>query len=264
MSTPPTQPPNQPNQPGSGPDWQGSAGPPGPPPPWIQPQTGQPPPGHLPPGQLPPGQMPPGQLQPGYPPGPIPPKKRRTGLIIAIVCAAVLAVVVVGALAFAFVGMSVSAAKAGDCLEANESGAKVERRDCGNAAANYVVLDVKDSSRACVAVVGATATFEVGDDKVLCAGLKGADTGTAVNGANVGDCLLLKGNSATKQECGSGTREVLEILRNQLRSTGGGGDLGLMCQAVDGADAAYAWSLESTKRSPVGTYDLIFCLGSEQ
>lgn len=170
----------------------------------------------------------------------------------------------VGALAFAFLGMRVSAAKAGDCLDANESGNKVERRDCGAAAANYVVLDVKDSSRACVDVIGATVTFEVGDDKVLCAGEKGADTGKAVNGAKVGDCLLLDGDSASRAECGTGTREVLDVRRNQLRSTGGGSDLGLMCQSVQGADAAYAWSLESTKRSPVGTYDLIFCLGSER
>lgn len=223
--------------------------------PWVQP----------PPGQIPPGQIPPGQIPPGYgPPGPVPPKKRRTGLIIAIVCAGVLAVVVVGALAFALVAMSPSAAKVGDCFEADEAGTKTQRRDCADAAANYVVLGITESSRACVGVVGAVATFEVDDTLVLCVGEKGADTSAAVNGAKVGDCLLLEGDAAERAECGSGAREVLEILRNQLRGTGGGADLSTKCLAVDGVDAAYSWSLETQPRSLVGTYDLIFCLGPEQ
>ncbi len=207
--------------------------------------------------------MPPGG-QP-MPPGAVPPKKKRTGLIIALVCAGVLVLAVVGALAFAFVGMSVSAAKTGDCLQVNSAGTDSQRRDCADAAANYRVLGVTSSSRACVEVVGATATVEASGNKVLCLGDKDADVDKAVNGAQVGDCLLAQGDSAERAECGSGTREVLEILRNELRSTGGGGDdLSLKCSSVEGADAVYAWSLESVKSSPVGTYDLVFCLGPEQ
>jgi hypothetical protein len=251
------------------PPWPGAAGqgPPGPPPPWVkQPRPPGPPgpSGPAGPAGPPPQSLPHQQVQLGQPPYPpaAPPRKKRTGLVVAIVCAAVLAVVAVGALVFAFAGMSVSGAKVGDCLQVNQAGTDSQRKPCSDPAANYTVLGVTSATGECVTVVGATATIEASGSKVLCLGEKGADVQKAVNGAQVGDCLLASGDSAERAPCESGTREVLEILRNQLRS--GGGDLGLKCSGVEGADAVYAWSLESTTRSPVGTYDLIFCLSAEK
>ena len=180
---------------------------------------------------------------------------------MAISCAVLLGVVIVGALAFAFVGTRLSSAGAGDCVQLQ--GTDAERRDCADASANYVVLGVESSTRDCVGVIGATAAVEAGTDKVLCLGVKGADVGKAVNGAKVGDCLLTEDDSAQRASCATGTRKVLEILRNKLRSNTGN-DLEFACGSVECVDAAYAWSLESSKKSLVGTYDLIFCLGPEQ
>ena len=183
-------------------------------------------------------------------------------MIVAVVVVALILVGgVVGLLVFLNGRLNLSAATVGTCVRVGSDGV-AQRRDCADADATSVVLAVEDTSRACVPVPGVTTAIKAGNN-VLCLGEKGADAGKAVNGAAVGDCLRAEKDAAERVDCGSGTRKVLEIRRNQLRSTLGS-DLGLACATVKGVDAAYAWSLESSQRSPVGTYDLIFCLGPEQ
>ena len=110
-------------------------------------------------------------------------------------------------------------------------------------------------------MVGTSQTVEVSDDKVLCVAELDADPGKAVNGAKVGDCLTIRGDEAERSACVSGSRRVLDIVKNQLRSTGGGADLAYECAASSGAEQVYGWTPESVPPSPVGRYDLVFCLG---
>lgn len=209
----------------------------------------------------PPGSGAPPPAQAPFPPPPVVPvRRRRTGLIVALVGAAVLLVALAVTAGLVLRGQNVATAGVGDCLHLDQSEQSFVRRDCGAADADHRVLAVTDGTRACIEVVGTTRTIDV-NARVLCVGEKDADPARAVNGAKVGECLTVSGQDAERAPCGSGSRPILKILKNQLRSTGGGADLAFTCQDVDGAEQVYAWTLDSVPPQPVGRYDLIFCLG---
>lgn len=196
----------------------------------------------------------------GAPPPPVRPRRRRTGLILVLVAAGVLLVAGAVATGLAIADRSLGAAAAGDCLHYDAARQTFERRDCGAADADSTVLGVTDSTRQCVDVVGTTRTVEA-NEKVLCIGEKDADPTKAVNGAKVGDCLTVRGENGERTDCVSGSRPVLAILKDQLRSMGGGADLAYKCAESEGAERVYGWTLEAVPPSPVGRYDLVFCLG---
>ena len=161
-------------QPGGAPQQPGAVPPPPPGQPGQFPQ-GQYPPQQGQPGQFPQGHYAPQQGQPGqYPPGqgwaPAPAAKGNNGKLLAI-AGAVLAVVVIAVLAFAFLGAGDP--EPGDCLR--EDGQELAIVDCDDSDAAYRLVGIQEGEQSydeyladpetCAAFLPeSTQSFWVGED----------------------------------------------------------------------------------------------------
>jgi hypothetical protein len=187
---------------------------------------------------------------------------RFSGLVVLLVVGAVVA-----GLAWYNTRDQVENAKVGDCVKVDSTDDKSPYTtvDCTDPEAKLKVLSLIDenSARKCQDVAGASQS-STRDGKEVCMGDKDVDPTTAINVAKEGDCLAVKGDDARKLDCAAAEAEYKVLKRLEKVSTIGTEHA---CDKVDGAEAYYSWTWESTGgtgiKVPSFTIDVLLCLGKK-
>jgi hypothetical protein len=192
-------------------------------------------------------------------------KPRRWALLV-------VPVIAVLALGTAFVTFyvlpgSIENADVGDCASFDRSHPQqpyaVVR--CGSQQASLTVLDVLDGNGSCRDVAGATRSTvsTAGNNRYeVCMGPKCADPATAVNVAQVGDCLTGTTGQEKRVPCTDPSAR-LQILKrlNHVSTT----EVSTTCNGVPDATSVYSWTWDSDDGTgpAIASFqtDAVFCLG---
>jgi hypothetical protein len=198
--------------------------------------------------------------RPSAPLGPPTPSRARRWLVVP----ALLVVV----LAWGLTACSGPAsAQTGDCVERSGDDSYVAV-DC-SAAQLRVLERQEDEAGDCTTVAGVTEGYvDYTGGYRLCLGPLDTDPATAVNVADVGDCLA-------GVDAGSGVAEV-DVHQVDCADSSAGAQvlsrsedvlpIGFECDDVAGSMASYSWSLDETSTgdapiAPLNMTDILFCLG---
>jgi hypothetical protein len=135
---------------------------------------------------------------------------------------------------------TISHAAVGDCVrdELTDAVSPFRVVDCADPRAYLTVLRLlKPGEPECKDVAGAAKAITRGD-LTVCMGKKDVDPATAVNVAKEGDCLVVRGSTAVRADCGSPTvtHTVLKRLTNVSMVR-----VDSPCEDVDGANDYFAW-----------------------
>ena len=162
---------------------------------------------------------------------------------------------------------SIDKARPGDCASFDRSHAQnpYSTVRCGSAAASFTVLQVIDGDGTCRDVAGATRSTISTESNVrreVCMGPKDVDPGTAINVAQVGDCLTGTTGQERRVPCNDPTAKVKILERiNNLSNT----QVNAACDEVAGASSVYSWTWDSDDGTgpAQASYqtDAVFCLG---
>ena len=162
---------------------------------------------------------------------------------------------------------SINNAESGDCASFDRSSAQDPYATvrCGSSAAIFTVLKVVEGEADCRDVAGATrstTSFDGNTRREVCMGPKDIDPASAVNVAQVGDCLTGASGQERRVPCSDPTATARILLRvddvstTQVRTT---------CDRVPGANSVYSWSWDSDDGTgpAQASYqtDAVFCLG---
>ena len=162
---------------------------------------------------------------------------------------------------------SIDNAQAGDCASFDRSNPQnpYATVHCGSGAAALTVLQVINGDGDCRDVAGATrstVSTEGNNRREVCLGPKGVDPASAVNVAQVGDCLTGTTGDERRVPCDDPTATVKILQRvNDVSTTQVPGT----CDQVPGADSLYSWTWDSDDGTgpAQASYqtDAVFCLG---
>ncbi|MEU8901388.1 hypothetical protein AB0C65_36355 [Nocardia sp. NPDC048505] len=174
----------------------------------------------------------------------------------AVISAALLVLLTVGCGVVEEAGKS--AVQKGDCL--TQEGTEFKKVDCGGAA--YVVVGragTGQPQKGCIDVAGTQYVYyEDGSD--VCVGTKGADHASAVNVAQVGECLTEASGDPKRVECTDPTARY-RILARETASTIGPD---MACQKVSGTERSYTFLLKTTAGIGKGLGSgIAFCLAGK-
>lgn len=193
-------------------------------------------------------------------------KPRRWGLLLVPLGVAVLVGVMLGGL-YLLPG-SIDKAKPGDCAAFDRSRAQnpYSTVRCGSSAAAFTVLRVIDGDGTCRDVAGATRSTISTDSNIrreVCMGPRDVDPASAINVAQVGDCLTGTTGQERRVPCTDPTATVKILERiNNVSNT----QVNTACDEVSGADSVYSWTWDSDDGTgpAQASYqtDAVFCLGS--
>lgn len=164
----------------------------------------------------------PGQQGAWTAPGGQPPKKKRTGCLIAAVIVAIVGLVVVAGLVQVFKdfsGDSDSSAQepfaVGDCLTMDNSTMELARVDCSDPAAQQEVVEVlpADSFADCIGIDGAQSGVAQSEPEAvtLCTGEPGVDPSKSVNNIEAGECLVFDESTQNPHRVDCGEPEALRV-----------------------------------------------------
>jgi hypothetical protein len=171
---------------------------------------------------------------------------------------AVLLVVLVMALGVA--GCAGPSPERGECVLIEGDGVQEQVRPagCGDAGA-LRVLEVRSSAEPCHDVPAVTRSHEeFGAGQKLCLGPSDADPGSAINTAQVGDCLAPEagGDLRVRVDCTDSRAESRVVHR-----VAGVEAVTADCFAVPGATAEYEWRLKGDGLAALSTDAVSLCLG---
>jgi hypothetical protein len=159
-------------------------------------------------------------------------------------------------------------AQTGDCVAATDD-TSYEKVDC--AGAQLKVLERIDGEQAdCTTVAGVTESFtDFDSDYSLCLGPPDTDPSTAINVADVGDCLIgVDARSGTAEDdvrqvdCADPAAGAQVLSRDEDVFEIGTSP----CDDVPGSTASYSWSLDQTSSTgptvpSIANTDVQFCVG---
>jgi hypothetical protein len=192
-------------------------------------------------------------------------KPRRWGLLLVPLGLLLVAGAVLGAMHL--LPGAIDNAQVGDCASFDRSNPQSPYATvrCGSSAAAFVVLGVIDGEGSCRDVAGATRSTistETGGRREVCMGPKNVDPATAVNVAQVGDCLTGATGQERRVPCDDPTATVKILKRvNDLSTL----QVPTACDNVPGATSVYSWTWDSDDGTgpAQASYqtDAVFCLG---
>ncbi|TQM44847.1 LppU/SCO3897 family protein [Pseudonocardia cypriaca] len=148
----------------------------------------------------------------------------------------------------------------GECVLIEGDGVQEQVRaaGCGDAGA-LRVLEVRSSAEPCHDVPAVTRSHEeLGAGQKLCLGPPDADPGSAINTAQVGDCLAPEagGDLRVRVDCADARAESRVVHR-----VAGVEAVTADCFAVPGATAEYEWRLKGDGLAALSTDAVSLCLG---
>lgn len=189
---------------------------------------------------------------------------RRSVLLVPL--GVLLAAGAVAAIVFLVPG-SIANATAGDCASFDRSSPQNPYATvrCGSSAATFTVLQVVEGDSTCRDIAGATRSttqIEGNTRREVCMGPKDADPASAVNVAQVGDCLTGASGQERRVPCTDPTATVRILQRVNDVSTI---KVPTTCDGVPGANSVYSWTWDSDDGTgpAQASYqtDAVFCLG---
>lgn len=160
-----------------------------------------------------------------------------------------------------------ASAQTGDCVERSGDDSYVAV-DCSTA--QLRVLERQDAIAGdCTTVPGVTEGYaDYTGGYRLCLGPLDTDPATAVNLADIGDCLAgadadtgVTGSDVHQVDCADPSAGALVLGRSEDVLP-----IGFECEDVVGSTASYSWSLDETSTgdtpiAPLNVTDILFCLG---
>jgi hypothetical protein len=163
---------------------------------------------------------------------------------------------------------SIDNAQVGDCASFDRSNPQSPYAAvrCGSSAAAFTVLQVINGEGNCRDVAGATRSTIKTDGnnrREVCLGPKTADPATAINVAQVGDCLTGTRGQERRVPCTdpTATLKILERFNNVSTI-----QVSTACNRVPNAISVYSWTWDSDDGTgpAMASYqtDAVFCLGS--
>jgi hypothetical protein len=199
-------------------------------------------------------------------PAPEKAKKPRRWALLLVPLAVVLTTGAVG-LAVLLTPGAINNARPGDCASFDRSNPQDPYATvrCGSSAAAFTVLQVVEGEANCRDVAGATRSTTSTDGNVrreVCMGPKDVDPASAVNVAQVGDCLTGTAGEERRVPCGDPTATAKILERFDDVSTI---QVATACDQVPGANSVYSWTWDSDDGTgpAQASYqtDAVFCLG---